>query len=195
MAGAARAEGRAGDGPRRPRSTAGRRHSSAPARPRHGRGAGAASRTEAAGAGRRRGRGRRGRLRCFSAPLGSGLGAQAPVACTLHPFLLLPLPPAGSRVAALPPRPRKPAARSEDTGGSADRGGCGIQYGGRGRAAHLESAVPASAPPGDRVARGPRSRRTIETRGAGQSGRNRRGGRGTAAPGSGSERCGADGRH
>lgn len=73
-------------------------------------------------------------------------------------------------------------ARSEDTGGSADRGGCGIQYGGRGRAAHSESAAPASAPPGDRAARGPRSRRTIETRGAGQSSPNRRGGRGTAAP-------------
>lgn len=136
------------------------------------------------------------RLLCFSAPLGSGLHTQASAPSTLHPLLLLPLPPTGSWVTSLPPRPREPAAHSEDTGGSADRGGCGIQYGGRGRAAHSESAAPASAPPGDQAARGRPAAAPDHRDSAGQSGRSRCGGSGGPGPwavlvrGRGSERCG-----
>ncbi|XP_029327243.1 uncharacterized protein LOC110284226 [Mus caroli] len=135
------------------------------------------------------------RLLCFSAPLGSGLHTQASAPSTPHPLLLLPLPPTGSCVTSLPPRPREPAARSEDTGGSADRGGCGIQYGGRGRAAHSESAAPASAPPGDQAARGPRPRQTIETAwarasGVAAAGAGDPGPWAVLIPGRGSERCG-----
>lgn len=135
------------------------------------------------------------RLLCFSASLGSGLHTQASAPSTLHPLLLLPLPPTGSCVTSLPPRPREPAALSEDTGGSADRGGCGIQYGGRGRAAHSESAAPASAPPGDQAARGPRPRQTIEMAWARASGVAAAGAGdprplAVLIPGRGSERCG-----
>ncbi|XP_052025465.1 uncharacterized protein LOC127673724 [Apodemus sylvaticus] len=135
------------------------------------------------------------RLLCFSAPLGSGLHTQASALSTLHPLLLLPLPPTGSSVTSLPPRPREPAAGSEDTGGSADRGGCGIQYGGRGRAAHSESAAPASAPPGDQAARGPRPRQTIETAraraaGVAAAGAGELGPWAARVPGRGSDRCG-----
>lgn len=88
--------GKAGDGPRRPRSTASRRRSSAPARPQHGRGAGAVSRTEAAGAGRRRGRGWRG---AFSASPPRSEAASTlklrppPLSTPFSSFLFLPRAP------------------------------------------------------------------------------------------------------
>lgn len=88
--------GRAGDGPRRPRSTASWRRSSAPVRSRHGRGAGAASRTEAAGAGRRRGRGWRG---AFSASPPRSEAASTlklrppPLSTPFSSFLFLPRAP------------------------------------------------------------------------------------------------------
>lgn len=189
--------GRAGDGPRRPRSTASRRRSSAPARPRHGRGAGAASKTEAAGAGRRRGRGWRG---AFSASPPRSEAASTlklrppPLSTPFSSFLFLP------RAPVSPPcrlgrgnlqRPAKTQEEALTAAAAASNMADAVEP--RTQSRRRQPARPLATRPREARGRARPSRRRGPERPS-RCGGSRGAGLWTArVPGRGSERCGADG--